>query len=359
MYRLPRVIQGHQRVLGKVHPKDAKQIVKKALEQLSAHPDPKIRHIEHLKTISQGVQREHFHTGGRYPASGKSLFGDSYEVWSDDMACILQGTCLPGSTKYCRTKSMFGKLDLTDIMQGTSINRQMSTFTMISAPISRTFHTLVIPIRTSDSRVRQQLPGKVYGHDGSRASSCSKSGLPEEEWNEEIACVLQGTCLPGSTRYCRTKSMFGSLQLNDVMQGSSSSHRCYSTGPSSSDNQTSSSTTADSQLTQRQRLKIAVRDYGSTVIVFHICISLMSLGGFYLAVSSGLDVQALLKTIGLSSDIVTSRIATGTSTFLVAYGVHKVFAPVRIAMTLTCTPFIVRYLRGIGLLKVKSVPFSK
>ena len=70
-------------------------------------------------------------------------------------------------------------------------------------------------------------------------------------------------------------------------------------------------------------------------------------------------MQSLLKTIGLSSDTVSSRIATGTSTFLVAYGVHKVFAPVRIAVTLTCTPFIVRYLRGIGLLKIKSVPISK
>ncbi|XP_033626081.1 uncharacterized protein LOC117289191 [Asterias rubens] len=357
MYRLPRVIQGHQRMLGKLRPQDAKQIVKKALEQLSANPDPKIRHIEHLKTVSQGIQREYFHTGGRYPANGKSLFGDSYEVWSDDMACILQGTCLPGSTKYCRTKSMFGKLDLTDIMQGTSTKRQMSTLTMASAPICRTFHTLVIPTLTSGLQVRQQLPRKVYGHDGSRASSCLKSGLSKDEWNEEIACVLQGTCLPGSTRYCRTKSMFGSLNLKDVMQGSL--HRCYSTRPSSSDTQTSSSATADSQLTQRQRLTIAMRDYGSTVIVFHICISLMSLGSFYLAVSSGLDVQSLLKTIGLSSDTVSSRIATGTSTFLVAYGVHKVFAPVRIAVTLTCTPFIVRYLRGIGLLKIKSVPISK
>ena len=39
------------------------------------------------------------------------------------------------------------------------------------------------------------------------------------------------------------------------------------------------------QLTQRQKLKSAVKDYGATVIVFHVGISLMSLGGFYLAVS--------------------------------------------------------------------------
>jgi hypothetical protein len=38
-------------------------------------------------------------------------------------------------------------------------------------------------------------------------------------------------------------------------------------------------------LTGAQKLKQAVRDYGSTVIVFHVGISLMSLGGFYLAFS--------------------------------------------------------------------------
>jgi len=38
-------------------------------------------------------------------------------------------------------------------------------------------------------------------------------------------------------------------------------------------------------LTQRQKLKRAVKDYGATVVVFHVGISLMSLGGFYVAVS--------------------------------------------------------------------------
>ena len=41
----------------------------------------------------------------------------------------------------------------------------------------------------------------------------------------------------------------------------------------------------DGQLTQRQKLQRAVKEYGSTVIVFHVAISLASLGGFYLAVS--------------------------------------------------------------------------
>lgn len=70
--------------------------------------------------------------------------------------------------------------------------------------------------------------------------------------------------------------------------------------------------------------------------------------------ASGLDVQAMLKMLHLGEDIVSSKLAAGASTFVIAYAVHKVFAPVRIAITLTCTPFIVRYLRSVGILKLKS-----
>ena len=38
-------------------------------------------------------------------------------------------------------------------------------------------------------------------------------------------------------------------------------------------------------LSQREKLKRAVKDYGGTVIVFHVGISLISLGGFYVAVT--------------------------------------------------------------------------
>jgi predicted aconitase len=59
----------------------------------------------------------------------------------------------------------------------------------------------------------------------------------------------------------------------------------------------------------------------------------------------------MLAKMGVGESILQSRLATGSTTFVVAYAVHKVFAPVRIAITLTCTPFIVRHLRKIGFLK--------
>ncbi|KAK0087076.1 hypothetical protein PV325_001804 [Microctonus aethiopoides] len=106
------------------------------------------------------------------------------------------------------------------------------------------------------------------------------------------------------------------------------------------------------KLSNREKLKMALKDYGRTVIVFHICISLMSLGACYALISSGLDVTSMLKMISISNERLESIMAN-SSTFLIAYAVHKVFAPVRISITLGATPFIVRYLRRIGVLKVK------
>ncbi|KAK3872786.1 hypothetical protein Pcinc_022146 [Petrolisthes cinctipes] len=155
----------------------------------------------------------------------------------------------------------------------------------------------------------------------------------------------------------------------------------------------------EAELTSRQKLKRAVKDYGATVIVFHVAISLASLGICYLLVSSGVDMTGIFKTLGINmgklsegttgGEIVTdgrvepslnttrepsetkeesastdtrggntetdidinTRRAAGAATFVVAYAVHKVFAPARIAITLTSTPFIVRHLRRIGFLK--------
>ena len=63
----------------------------------------------------------------------------------------------------------------------------------------------------------------------------------------------------------------------------------------------------------------------------------------------------LLQKAGVGENLLKSGMVSGASTFVMAYAVHKVFAPVRIAITLTSTPFIVRYLRNIGFLKAPPV----
>jgi len=105
-------------------------------------------------------------------------------------------------------------------------------------------------------------------------------------------------------------------------------------------------------MSKKDQLVRAVRDYGATVVVFHVAISLASLGFFYLIVSTGLDVMGLVQKLPyIGEQLGASAVAAGASTFVMAYAVHKVFAPVRISITLTSAPFIVRHLRAKGILK--------
>ncbi|KAJ4442170.1 hypothetical protein ANN_12036 [Periplaneta americana] len=111
-----------------------------------------------------------------------------------------------------------------------------------------------------------------------------------------------------------------------------------------------STNTDNSNLSRTDKLKRAVKEYGATVIVFHIGISLISLGGFYLAVTSGVDLSGIVSNIG------GGEVAAEASNFVVAYALHKMLAPVRIGITLAAVPVIVRYLRKIGFLKAPKPP---
>ncbi|XP_072237912.1 protein FAM210B, mitochondrial [Leuresthes tenuis] len=100
-----------------------------------------------------------------------------------------------------------------------------------------------------------------------------------------------------------------------------------------------------------QQLKKVFKEYGAVGVSFHVGISLMSLGMFYLLISSGIDMAAMLCKLGFSEAVVQSKMAAGTSTFVLAYAIHKLFAPVRISITLVSVPLIVRYFRKTGLFK--------
>ncbi|XP_061388523.1 uncharacterized protein C18orf19 homolog A [Musca vetustissima] len=106
-------------------------------------------------------------------------------------------------------------------------------------------------------------------------------------------------------------------------------------------------------LTKKEQLKKAFKDYGSTIVIFHVTISLASLGGFYALISSGIDVTAIIDNFGYAPEALKNNVAKGASNFVVAYAIHKLFAPVRISITLGAAPLIVRYLRSKGFLKPK------
>lgn len=59
----------------------------------------------------------------------------------------------------------------------------------------------------------------------------------------------------------------------------------------------------------------------------------------------------MLQYLNIGEGVVAKAVGSNAGTFVIAYAVHKIFAPVRMGVTLAATPFIVRHLRKIGFLK--------
>uniref|UniRef100_A0A8B9IHV1 DUF1279 domain-containing protein n=1 Tax=Anser cygnoides TaxID=8845 RepID=A0A8B9IHV1_ANSCY len=82
------------------------------------------------------------------------------------------------------------------------------------------------------------------------------------------------------------------------------------------------------KLNKSQQLKKVFKECGAVGVSFHVGISSVSLGIFYPAASSGVDMTAVLFKPGFSESSLQSKRAAGTSTFLLAYAIHKLFAPI-------------------------------
>ncbi|XP_073324347.1 protein FAM210B, mitochondrial [Pagrus major] len=155
------------------------------------------------------------------------------------------------------------------------------------------------------------------------------------------------------TRAAATKKSTdaGEEQTADGNKGEEQSSKEASTASSSTVKAQEEPEPEGGKPSKTQQLKKVFKEYGAVGVSFHICISLMSLGMFYLLISSGIDMAAVLCKLGFSETVVRSKMAAGTSTFVLAYAIHKLFAPVRISITLVSVPLIVRYFRKTGLFK--------
>lgn len=97
----------------------------------------------------------------------------------------------------------------------------------------------------------------------------------------------------------------------------------------------------------RQRAKTFAIEYGRVGICTHIVLSLLSFSVIYVGVSSGVDVTAILDSVGLSSSVSDST-TNSAGSFLIAYTLYKVLAPVRWPLTFAVTPVVLRALRRRG-----------
>ncbi|XP_015171396.1 PREDICTED: uncharacterized protein LOC107063808 [Polistes dominula] len=154
----------------------------------------------------------------------------------------------------------------------------------------------------------------------------------------------------GITNEAILMSMLGNKLLHPIYIN----HMRYSTNrPTTTNNTTNTENEIKKKIVQsrKERFKMIVKDYGKVIVIFHIAISLASLGFFYTAVVSGIDLMPYLeKVINTENDKII-QIMNNSSGFLLAYGIHKMFAPIRLSITCGVAPWLVLYLRKKGIMK--------
>ncbi|KAB2012716.1 hypothetical protein ES319_D09G110100v1 [Gossypium barbadense] len=76
--------------------------------------------------------------------------------------------------------------------------------------------------------------------------------------------------------------------------------------------------------------------YGGAYLATSITLSLISFSLCYALISAGVDVQALLQKVGISTDATGGKVGT----FALAYAAHKAASPIRFPPTVALTPIV-------------------
>ncbi|XP_077241335.1 FAM210B-like protein, putative (DUF1279) [Tasmannia lanceolata] len=84
--------------------------------------------------------------------------------------------------------------------------------------------------------------------------------------------------------------------------------------------------------------------YGGAYLATSISLSLVSFALCYFLVSAGIDVQALLQKVGIS----TSEAGEKVGTFALAYAAHKTASPIRFPPTVALTPIVAGWIGKIA-----------
>lgn len=101
-------------------------------------------------------------------------------------------------------------------------------------------------------------------------------------------------------------------------------------------------------VTKRQALRMALVKYGPIILIFHISHSLVLLGITYLLVKSGVDMYPFAEKLFPEDADNLKQVMYTSSTFVIAYTMYKLTAPVRIGITLVAFPYLMKFLRRLG-----------
>lgn len=99
-----------------------------------------------------------------------------------------------------------------------------------------------------------------------------------------------------------------------------------------------------------QRFKNMAKKYWYIVLPVHLVTSTVWFGSFYLVASCGVDVPGLMESFGFP-DWIIDKVRNGnswTSYMLIAYGLYKIFTPLRYMVTLGGVGMTIRYLQKFG-----------
>lgn len=99
-----------------------------------------------------------------------------------------------------------------------------------------------------------------------------------------------------------------------------------------------------------QRFKNVAKKYWYIVLPVHVVTSIVWFGLFYIVVSSGVDVPALLEWLGFPKSII-DKVKNGhswKSHMIIVYALYKIFTPLRYMVTLGGTGIAKRYLNKLG-----------
>lgn len=100
-----------------------------------------------------------------------------------------------------------------------------------------------------------------------------------------------------------------------------------------------------------QRFKEMARDYWYVLLPVHAATSIIWFGGFYYAVSSGVDVLGWIESLELSDKIMAPLRKSGAGYFALAFACYKVVSPLRYAVTLGGATFAIKKLTTMGWIK--------
>ncbi|PHT34972.1 hypothetical protein CQW23_26772 [Capsicum baccatum] len=80
--------------------------------------------------------------------------------------------------------------------------------------------------------------------------------------------------------------------------------------------------------------------YGGAYLATSITLSLISFALCYVLINAGVDVQALLQKVGISTDATGEKVGT----FALAYAAHKAASPIRFPPTVALTPIVASWI---------------